>query len=398
MLWFMQKMWVFALFLSLLGLSSSEEALLTNTPDSAIPPGFSLAISDSGTTLYSKENQNEEVDYVLVADLSQGAYLSLLHGEISNPGTGKGVYGGDSPTFARQILKEVWADFSSSYPKAFCITNGQFFSTKDNPTQFSFPLKADGKIISEGSEIRNPDHNLILEIWGDKANIGPLTRETLYSSSAPNIIAGLSEQANKEMNNRVGRTFVGIDDNNGDGKFEIILIFNSAKATQQEATTVLRSFGADKVMMLDGGGSTQLICRGKTYVPSKDSRKIPQTLVVNSKIPDSTDDNDGIKETIQQMIEKWLTDLKEKWDEFWKEQQKKLADWWEKQMQNLEKQLQDWWKKQQQQLEKWLEQQLQKLSKQLAKQFEQMLLECCGSLAFPAGAVILIGIKRWQHK
>ena len=41
---------------------------------------------------------------------------------------------------------------------------------------------------------------------------------------------------------------------------------------------MLRDFGADKVMMLDGGGSTQLICNHSVYVPSV--RAIPQAIAV----------------------------------------------------------------------------------------------------------------------
>jgi len=39
---------------------------------------------------------------------------------------------------------------------------------------------------------------------------------------------------------------------------------------------VLREFGADQVMMLDGGGSTQLTCDGQNYIASE--RLVPQAL------------------------------------------------------------------------------------------------------------------------
>jgi hypothetical protein len=56
------------------------------------------------------------------------------------------------------------------------------------------------------------------------------------------------------------------------------LIFSTKSARQVDAARVLRSFGADKVMMLDGGGSAQLLCDGKDYVQS--DRPVPQAIAV----------------------------------------------------------------------------------------------------------------------
>ncbi|HEX6384402.1 MAG TPA: phosphodiester glycosidase family protein, partial [Anaerolineae bacterium] len=59
----------------------------------------------------------------------------------------------------------------------------------------------------------------------------------------------------------------------------------SAMATKTEAASVLRSFGAEKVMMLDGGSSTQLTCRGENYVSS--GRRIPQSIAVMAAVPEA---------------------------------------------------------------------------------------------------------------
>jgi hypothetical protein len=98
----------------------------------------------------------------------------------------------------------------------------------------------------------------------------------LHTSTAPNIIAGLSEDANKKKKNFTGRTFIGIDDSDLDGDYETILVYNTLTARQIDAAEVLRNFGADKLMMLDGGGSTQLTCKGEPIVESE--RLIPQAL------------------------------------------------------------------------------------------------------------------------
>jgi hypothetical protein len=56
------------------------------------------------------------------------------------------------------------------------------------------------------------------------------------------------------------------------------LVFNTSSARTSDAGKALKRFGAEKVMMLDGGGSTQLICKGKPVISS--DRLIPQALAV----------------------------------------------------------------------------------------------------------------------
>ncbi len=264
----------------LISVSASSAIFFAGAPTYFIPPGFSLVTADAGIALYRKGYPDGYPDFVQVIHLDQGATVKLLHGTVLEPGIGQGNYGGDNPALARQTLQEAWNEFASSHPDAFCITNGQFFSAGDDRAALAFPLKAGGKMVSDGYA-RNayPHQKLMLEIWRDRADIVPLSEEALRASSAPDILAGLSEDASGRRPNRsTGRTFVGLDDRNHDGEFETILIFSSKIARKTEAAGVLRRFGADKVMMLDGGGSTQLICQGRSYVSA--SREIPQTIAV----------------------------------------------------------------------------------------------------------------------
>jgi len=60
-------------------------------------------------------------------------------------------------------------------------------------------------------------------------------------------------------------------------------VFNSSSSLQSGAAEVLRSFGADQVMMLDGGGSTQLLCKSGWYIRS--DRPVPQALAVIAAPP-----------------------------------------------------------------------------------------------------------------
>ncbi len=237
---------------------------------------FTVVFSEPGITLHQHDK-----DYVQEIDLSQGATIQLLYGTITDPGTGKGAYGGNEPLLTRETLQQAWDYFSSTNQKAICITNGQFFRNDDQAaTGLAFPVKANGSILTEGyaGESEYPDEQLMLYIYGDRADIGALDIRELYSSDAANIIGGLKPDADKGLNTETGRTFVGVKDSNYDGLSETVLIFTSKSATQYRAAEVLRYFGASEVIMLDGGGSTQLICRNSNYISSP--RTIPQTIGV----------------------------------------------------------------------------------------------------------------------
>lgn len=246
-------------------------------PEPDPPPGYYLVASTTGINLYRKDYRGGTPDYVQVIDMRRGAGVKSLNAAVNDPRPGKGVYGGNDATFRRNSLNNFWSNFSARTPTAFCVANGQFFYMPEYPGPMPFPLKSDGVILTDGYAIKEfVDNKLIWEIWPDRTDIQPLSQESLYSSTAPEIIAGLTEEASKRKPRYVGRTFVGIDDRDGNGTFETILIFNTLSARQIDAANALRSFGADKVMMLDGGGSTQLLCQGRSYISSE--RLIPQAL------------------------------------------------------------------------------------------------------------------------
>jgi Phosphodiester glycosidase len=270
------------LFLAWIGLVALVSSLLASPAFAAqgndwIPPGFKLIRSENGVELYKKDYSGGNPDYVQVVNLRQGAKIVLLHGSISSQGAGKGMFGGDDPRILSQSLKSYWQELSSEYDRPFCVTNGQFFYMKESPTRLPFSLKVDGVIVSDGYDAKNfTDQKLMLELWNDYARIRPLTRQALYSSSAPNIVAGLDQSARKAIDHYVARTFIGLVDRNRDGRHEFVLIFNTLTARQKDAAQVLLEFGADQVMMLDGGGSTQLLCQGQDIIAS--DRLIPQVL------------------------------------------------------------------------------------------------------------------------
>lgn len=246
-----------------------------------IPEDYTLLNAAYGLEVYAR-GSSPVLEVVQVVDLDSGADVILRHGDIVSPGTGDGDYGGDNPYFERQSLDTAWQELITDSLDPLCITNGQFFSPAESySTPLAFPLKINGEVISDGYGIDEfPQQKLMLELWPEQARITPLSGEALYNSTAPDILAGLATDAPKSPNASVGRTFVGIADNDGDGAKEHLLIYNAAGATQLEAAQALREWGAEDLIMLDGGGSTQLICNGDTLIESSDEpdRTIPQTV------------------------------------------------------------------------------------------------------------------------
>lgn len=248
------------------------------------PRGFQTIDAALGVTLYKKDYPNGSPDYVQVIDLSQGARLELLHGDLTEPRPAKGNFGGPDPRMTSPALSTYWSQTKEHHPQAFCVTNGTFFYMPEYPTRLAFPLKTGGKMVTEGWGINTyEDQHLMLELWEDHADIQEMNQDSLYESSAPDILGGLAEEANKRAKYSVGRTFVGVADRNEDGSSESVLILNTNTATQSGAANVLREFGADKVMMLDGGGSTQLLCKSGWHI--KSDRPIPQAIAVMAAAP-----------------------------------------------------------------------------------------------------------------
>lgn len=254
-------------------------------PEPKPPPGFELLLSERGVWLYRRLYRSGAPDFVQVVDLSQGAGVRLLHAPLAEPRPQKGVWGGPDPRFGLRSLEAYWQEAAASSPYAFCVANGQFFYMPETPTRLALPLKMDGVVLTEGFGYPQyePKQRLMLELWAGHAAIHSLTQEALYASTAPDILGGLAEDANKRARSAVGRTFVGVEDRDGDGRSETLYVLNTSIASQVDAAGALREFGARQVMMLDGGGSTQLICRGQEYVASE--RPIPQALAVLAAPP-----------------------------------------------------------------------------------------------------------------
>ncbi len=284
--WKSCNLFVFPLIISVLLSIFAARAKAQDLPSTPAPPNnFTLIDTANGVKLYRKDYPGGNPDFIQVIDLSSGGRLVLMHGEIKEQRPTKGAFGGLDPSMTSLPIQTYFSELQTESDYAFCTTNGQFFYMPDYPTRLAFPLKIDHSIISEGWGIDTyPDQKLLFQIWDDHADIVPLTKSNLINSNAPDIIGGLSEEANKRSKYSVGRTFIGLADRDNDRLNETVLIFNSLTATQSWAAETLRGFGAAEVMMLDGGGSTQLLCRSGWWIRS--DRPIPQAIgVVSAPLP-----------------------------------------------------------------------------------------------------------------
>lgn len=79
-------------------------------------------------------------------------------------------------------------------------------------------------------------------------------------------------------NFKIGRTMIGIKDQNGDGKKEVVYIL-TGNYTQPGAVSVLTSLGclSSDIMMLDGHSSAQMMAEGVDYYSSVVVSSIRQT-------------------------------------------------------------------------------------------------------------------------
>ena len=242
-----------------------------------ISPGFNPIKNSKGVTLYES---NDKSDYVQVVDLSQGASIKLLTGEKDN-NTSNGVFGGTSPQFKRENIDLFWSKLSKNNPKAFSISNGEFFQSFSEFTNLSYPVKLDSQIFDGFDKKYNPGTKLKLEIWDNQASITQFNDkiDSINDSSASQVLVGLPKQTDDQkdnLNKLSGRTYIGVEDRDSNGSNETVLILNSKSKTTTDAVKILKDFGANdnQIMQLDGSGSTQMIAKGEKFVESSDKTNI----------------------------------------------------------------------------------------------------------------------------
>jgi Phosphodiester glycosidase len=175
---------------------------------------------------------------------------------------------------APRSMTQFWQDSISQNTarrKAKVVVNGAFFAKYNRPTPIAFGLKIAGTVISYGYGLDEfPGLNKTVA-WNNTikdVRIDDYDRATFDNPQFPEVVGALAETAGKRANRELARTFIGVKDGDGDGKNETIIVFSSKAAKQSDAVAALKSFGASRVAMLDGGGSTGLVVDGKRAIDS----------------------------------------------------------------------------------------------------------------------------------
>jgi hypothetical protein len=261
------KGFVFLSLLILIGLANTNIVEAT-VP---VPSGFSPILSDTGVTVYRKNYSGGQPDFVTVVDLRYGTIRSFTGWVDANSAV------------ERRPLQTFWNDAvgqNTSTRRAKVAINGTFFDPNGNPyAGIAFGLKADWWRMSYGYGL-NEYPGLIRTFAFDSlfgsSSIQPYDVNT-FDGGIPDVVGGLDPSANKSSSSFIGRTFVGVRDDDGNGHSETVIFFSSATASQSWAVNILNGFGAGSKMMLDGGSSTGLIVNGTQYLVP---RTIPHAFII----------------------------------------------------------------------------------------------------------------------
>lgn len=259
-------------------------------------PGWSLVINEGdsyGYKLYEKDG-----DYLQKINLKMGS--SLVIATIRPQPNGKIP---SSPLFPRASMEVFW---NSRPQKALSVTNCQFFipavnddidtGTKAGP--LSYPVKYEGAVRSTGSANDDgiPKRKFGINTASKEAWIAPYQNSSNKASAvirnlqSPTVIVGTDPYQDNTRYGRIsmGRTMIGIYDQDRDGKNEVIYVFTGS-CSQTAAIKVLTSLGCskDNVLMLDGHYSSQMMAEGVDYYSSfyglKNRRNIPCVFYVVHK-------------------------------------------------------------------------------------------------------------------
>lgn len=207
---------------------------------------------------------SERESYITIVDLNRAEAIDLT-GKYTDAPNGK---------IAPRSMTQFWQDSVSqntSKRQAKVVVNGAFFAKYNQPTPIAFGLKTAGTVISYGYGLDEfPGLNKTVA-WSNTTKdvrIEDYDRATFDNPQFSEVVGALAQTAGKRANRELARTFIGVKDGDGDGKNETIIIFSSKAAKQIDAVAALESFGASRVAMLDGGGSTGLVVDGKRTIDS----------------------------------------------------------------------------------------------------------------------------------
>lgn len=239
----------------------------TPTPTPSSPPdGFRLISFGPGVEVYKKYylKGTKAPDYVTIVDLENATILSLC----GRPYGTAGISRHELATYWNKGLK-----LNTKSRKLKVAVNGTWFlPAKDeiNMTPgITLGLKCDGTIIDYG----NPAKTKLFEYADtfsfdrNSATIQPYSKIIFDDPKQKDVIGVFRENAPiKKAMARDGRNLIGVRDAIGRNRYKTVLIFTTLEATQEEAYQVFKNFKPDKIGILDGGWSAQLIVDGNKEV------------------------------------------------------------------------------------------------------------------------------------
>jgi hypothetical protein len=245
----------------------------------AAPSGYVVDQQGRGVTLWRQDVSGGEPDWVLEVDLNVARVDSLV-----DP-TGGALWRHTNPTW--------WTRGADA--NLFAVVNGAFFNPGIDPTEPAFGLRVPTyRHAGYGTASEFTDQQLALWFEDGRVNLYGHVPANLDTGAEHQVVA-LSPYANKSASSWVARTFAGVKDFDGVGH-RTLLFFVTRLANQQYAREELARWGTTNVIMLDGGGSTQLRVRGVDQVAT--SRGVPHVFrVLEGPAPETCngrdDDGDG---------------------------------------------------------------------------------------------------------
>lgn len=280
-------------FLLLLAACKSKEATphtgTCTTP--ALPANWNAVDSAQsvilGSRTYDRQEDSLITDYVVIVNLAAGGSVRLLDS----------VYTADtcSPLFNSYSVTDTagpsfWKFFSNT--SSFAMANLQFFNyngAQYPQAEVCYPVYHNGSYRSQGCAdgTCQGDQGLTKRILIISDTISVQD----YPDSIPCInypipaaariaVVGNNPLATREGNtSNVGRTYLAKQGNN-------LVMYSSPSATEKDVYELLqKEFGilATDIVMFDGGGSSQMICKGVVYVPSSDKRWVPSAIEIRGK-------------------------------------------------------------------------------------------------------------------
>lgn len=241
-----------------------------------IPSGFQSYASYRGIVVYQKLYRGGQPDYVTVIDLN-------LAGVRSISGTSTGSPAGSALVRRLSLVTApTWWENMNRVSDSRVAINGSFFETNASPTRLTFGLREQRRTISYGyglNEYPGRTHMLVFDQAETSCDLIPWNGAEF--SRRDTIIGVLDPSVDKGASSYIPRTCIGITDWIPGRGYTKTLFYSTAYGRQAEGVNMLRNFGAEKVALLDSGGSTGLVIDRRVIL--RPLRSVPHILVAYSR-------------------------------------------------------------------------------------------------------------------